>query len=419
MKTIYYTLSIAWKELQVLSKERQVVVILFLLPLLIGGFMGGANLAMAREATDIVLVKVGLVNLDSGTFATETAKAVQSIEQLDVTVYPDAAQAMQQVAEGNLSAAILIPASFTQDINDYKPTNVEVIVDPAEPESASIVTGIMNQVLSEVNIWGEVQYGIRTLLDEAGVLAQASPQELAAYQAQNLGAVMTQINQMRTSPVIAISNEDSEGAKIEGGIEVFFAYLFPGLTVMFIYFIVSMASSSLLEEREQGSLRRLLAATAPRGTIIAGKTLAYMFLACLQVIVMLSVANLVFGTPLGNSPLALVVISITVAFNAAAMGMLVAALAKSSSQAASISLVLAFVLAGLGGAMAVTPEPLFRSGGFVGFLSNLTPHAHAVDAFYRIMAENQSFIQILPQVAILLAMSVAFYLIAVWRFKFE
>jgi ABC-2 type transport system permease protein len=419
MNAIYYTLSVAWKEIQVISKERQWLVILFLLPMLIGGFMGGSNLAMARGGNDVVLLDVALVNLDSGTFATETVKAIQAIEQLNVTVYTDAAQAEQQVAEGNLAAAILIPATFTQDINNYVPTRVEVIVDPAEPETASIVTGIMNQVVSEVNIWGEVQYGIRTIFDESGVLAQASPQEIAGIQAQNLGVIMTQINQMRTNPVIAIANEDLQGATVGGGIETFFAYLFPGLTVMFIYFIVTMASTSLLHERESGSMRRLLAATAPRGAIIAGKMLAFMLLACLQVVVLLGVASLLFGTPLGSSPLALVVLTIVVALNATALGMLVAALAKSSGQANSISMVLAFVLAGLGGALAVTPEPFYRSGGFLGLLSKLTPHAHAVEGFYRIMAENQGLIQILPQVGILLAMSVIFFIVALWRFKFE
>jgi hypothetical protein len=35
------------------------------------------------------------------------------------------------------------------------------------------------------------------------------------------------------------------------------------------------------------------------------------------------------------------------------------------------------------------------------------------------MAENASFVQILPQIGFLLAMGVVFTLIAVWRFRFE
>jgi linearmycin/streptolysin S transport system permease protein len=419
MNSIYYILSVAWKEIQVISRERVWLVILFLLPLMIGGFMGGANLVMNRTQSDVVQLDVGLVNQDSGTFGTEMSKVIQSIDQLQVTVYTDIAEAEGQVARGQAAAAIIIPADFSQKIDGYTPTSVEVMVDPAEPESANIVTGIVKQVVAEFSIWGEVQHGVRTIMSEAGVLAAASPQEARAIEAQNLGVVMTRINEMRTNPVIAVSVEDVAGAQVQGDITIFFAYLFPGLTVMFIYFIVPMSSDSLLNERETGTLRRLLTATIPRGAILAGKILAYMLLACLQVVVVFVVAGLVFGTPLGKSPLGLVVLTLVVAFNATALGMLVAAVAKTAKQAANLGLILAFVLAGLGGAMAMSATPLYRTGGFISIISGLTPHAHAVEGYYRLMAENASFIQILPQVGIVLAMGIIFFAIALWRFRFD
>jgi ABC-2 type transport system permease protein len=199
----------------------------------------------------------------------------------------------------------------------------------------------------------------------------------------------------------------------------FFAYLFPGLTVMFIYFIVGMSGGTLLYEREAGTLRRLLTAPIPRGAILAGKMIAYMLLACMQVVVVFAVASLVFGTPLGKSPFGLVVLTLVVAFNAAALGMLVAAIAKTGKQADSIGVILAFVLAGLGGALAITPTPMYRSGGFMGFIASLTPQNHAVEGFYKLMAENASFIQVLPQIGILLGMGIIFFLIALWRFRFD
>jgi len=419
MNSIYYTLSVAWKEIQIISRERVWLVILFLLPLMIGSFMGGANLVMNRTQGDVVQLDVGLVNQDSGTFGTEMSKNLQSIEQLSVTVYTDVAEAEQQVAKGQAAAAIVIPADFSQKIDGYTPTSVEVMVDPAEPVSAGIVTGIVKQVVAGITIWGEVQHGVRAIMSEAGVLAAASPQEARAIEAQNLGVVMTRINEMRTNPVIAVSVEDVAGVQVQGDITTFFAYMFPGLTVMFIYFIVPMSSASLLIERETGTLRRLLTATIPRGAILAGKILAYMLLACLQVVVVFAVAGLIFGTPLGKSPLGLVVLTLVVAFNATALGMLVAAVAKTEKQAANIGLILAFVLAGLGGAMAMSATPLYRTGGFISIISGLTPHAHAVEGYYRLMAENASFVQILPQVGIVLAMGIIFFAIALWRFRFD
>jgi len=424
MKAIYYTLAVAWKEIQLILKDRGWLVMLILLPLLIAGFIGGMNLAVNSSTSEDggqggILLKVGLVNLDPGGFGTEVSKAIQDIDQFQVQVYSSADQAVEQVSQGEITSAILIPADFSEKINAYSPTEIEVMVDPAQPESASIVAGIMNQVVSEVGLWGEVQYGVRSIFEESGLLAQAGPEEQRAIEAQNLGVIMTRINDMRRNPAILVVSEDLQGAKIQGGIELFIAYQFAGLTVMFIFFIVAMCSTSLLGEREAGTIRRLLSAPVPRGAIIAGKTLAFMLLGCVQVIIMFSVANLLLGAPLGHAPLALVVMTLVVTFTATAMGMLVAALAKSASQAGSIGLILAFVLAGLGGALPTGKEPISRAGGFIGVISKLTPHAHAVEGYYRVMAESGTFSQILPEIGIILAFGIIFFLIAIWRFRFE
>ena len=420
MSAISHTLSVAWKEIQLISKDRGSLAVLFLLPLLFGSLYGGINLKMAGNGDDpTILLDVCLVNEDAGIFGVEVAKALKGIDELQIETFDVVADAEQRVADGEATAAIVIPADFTQKINAHTPTAIEVIVDPAQPESASIVTGIMNQVVAEVTIWGEVQYGIRTILDESGVLADASAEVRHGVEAQNLGVIMTRLNEMRRNPAIVVTSEDLEGAKIEGGITIFFALMFPGITVMFVFFTVGMSGASLLNEREAGTLRRLLAAPIPRGAIIAGKMLAYMLLVCLQVVVLFGVANILFDMPLGKSPVALVLLTLVLALVATALGMLVAALSGTAQQADNIGTVLGFVLAGIGGCIAMSPTPLTRAEGFMGVLSNLTPHGHALEGYYRLMAENATFVQILPEIGILLAMGVVFFLIARWRFRFE
>jgi hypothetical protein len=63
--------------------------------------------------------------------------------------------------------------------------------------------------------------------------------------------------------------------------------------------------------------------------------------------------------------------------------------------------------------------PITRSEGFMADLSRFTPHAHAIEGYYRLMAENGTFVDVLPQMGILLGMGVVFFLVAVWRFRFE
>jgi ABC-2 type transport system permease protein len=420
MKAIACTLSITWKEIQLILKDIGSLAIFFVLPLFLIVMLGGVNLQAAKAETSILL-DVCLVNQDSGTFGRNLARAlIKDVDVLRVETCTSVAASEAQVAQGNKKAAIIIPAAFTKDIGNYKPTALELVVDPGDPDAASIVRGIMNEAASEVIIWGEVQHGINTVLDESGAFTRANDQLRQGMEAQTLGVIMTTLDDMRRTPAIDVVTEDLTGAKVTGGIGVIFALMFPGFAVMFIFLTVNWSSSSLLREREAGTLRRLLAAPVPRGAIIAGNMLAFMLLSCMQVVVLFGVGNAFFKMPLGQSPGGLMALTLVVALTSTALGMLVAALARSSSQAASIGLILGFIMAGVAGCIGVLARvPLVRTEGLLGLLAKLTPHGHALDAYYSLMVEKATLVQVLPQMGILLAMSLAFFLVAQWRFRFE
>ena len=420
MKTILHTLAITRKEIQLILRGGGALALFFLLPLLLGVVMGGANLAAnPKNEEAAILLQVALVNGDEGGFGREIASAVESIPQLAVQRFSAADAAEEQVAKGEVAAAIVIPVGFSAQIEAHNPTAIDVIVDPAQPQSASIVSGIMNQVVSEAAIWGEVQYGVRTFMADAGVLTNATTEQRRAVEAQNLGVIMTVLNEMRRTPVIAVVTEDIAGTVIQPTMEQFIALLFAGFAVMFIFLNVSWSAPSLLEERAAGTLRRLLSAPISRGAIIAGKMLAFVLLSCTQAVVLFGVAAAFFRVPLGRSPVALILLTVVVGLASASLGMLVAAIARSENQAGNIGVILGLVLAGLGGAFTMGTLPAVRLGGFIGTLASLTPQGHAINGFYSVMAENAGLVQILPQLGFLLAASVVFAVLAAWRFRFE
>lgn len=420
MNTIYLTLSVAWKEIQLLLRDRGTLAVLFLLPMLLGGIMGGGNLASIESGESTILLSIYLVNQDNADFGREVSKAIQGIQQLDVQELNSPSEAESQVARGKAAAAVIIPSDFTQKINAHQPTQIDVIVDPAQPQSASIITGIMNQVVSEVTIWGEVQYGVRSILERSGILAVANPQEQQAIAAQSLGVIMTRINQVRENPAILVENLNIKGEEAGSWLTSYFPYLFSGITVMFAFFIIMTMAQTLLGERETGTMRRLLAAPIPRGAILAGKMLSYMLLVCIQMAVLFAFSHLAFDVSMGNSLVGLVMLTLAVAFVATSLGLLVAAFARNAEQANNVGFILAFVMGGLGGSIPLGSATLAsRAGGARQAIAAVLPNGYAVEGFYRLMAENGDVQRILPQFGILLGMGVLAFLIAVWRFKFE
>lgn len=420
MNTLAYVWAVTWKELKVLATDRSALAIYFLLPLLLSSVQGAANVTLTpTDGQASILLQVGLINEDQGEFGREVAAAIGTIDELDVEGFDSLSQGEEQVALGNLAALIHLPEDFSENINAYQPTTLDVIVDPAQPESASIVTGIMNQVVDEVTIWGEIQYGIRKVFEDSGVLEGATPEQGRAVQAQNLGVIMTRLGEMRRSPQISVVSENLAGDDVETWLSYYLSYIFAGFTVMFIFFVVGLSAEGILREREAGTLRRLVAAPIPRGAIIAGKLFAYMLIPCLQAIFLFGVAVIFFDVTLGDSPLGLVVHTVVVAATATTLGLLIATLAKSSNQAASMGLAAGFILAIMGGVVPIGSQPFTRMDGFISILARITPQAHALEGYMGLIADDASFLQILPETGIVFAMGLVFFLIAMWRFKFE
>jgi hypothetical protein len=109
-----------------------------------------------------------------------------------------------------------------------------------------------------------------------------------------------------------------------------------------------------------------------------------------------------------------------VALTATSMAMLVAALSKTSKQADGLGTVLGFLLVRIGSAIPIHPTTQFtRAGGLMGVLSRPVLQGHAVEGYFKLMAEDAGLAGILPELGTLLGMPLVFFAIVSWRFKFE
>jgi ABC-2 type transport system permease protein len=415
--------AVSGKEIRILLKDRGILALLFLMPLIFGLMLSNLNVQLSgsdeEEDEAAIVFPIYVVNQDSGPFGQQVTDALLAMAMLDVTFEESVATADDDVRQGEKLAAVVIPAGFSEKIDAYEATEIEVIVDPTQEEYASFVTGLTNFAVTGPTVAGEVQYGVRTILAESGLLEGADPALLRAAEAQSVGAIMTRLLAMQEDPAIIIetemTTEEEDLGWSEGGIFVFFMTAF---AVMFAFFLVGVIGQSLHRDKDNGSLRRLLAAPLSRASIIGGNSLAYMIFVAMQVIFLFGVSAVAFSMPLGDSPLFLLLITIALGLVVATMGLMIAALTKTGKQADSVGIMLGFILAGLGGALPVGP-PLYESDGFLGLLSRLTPHAHAVKGFRMAIAGTGTNQEILLQVLILLAFAAVFFAVARWRFKFE
>ncbi|MGD2205147.1 MAG: ABC transporter permease [Anaerolineae bacterium] len=407
------SLAVAWKDLLIVLKDKGALAVYFLMPLLFASLLGIAFGGTGSDETTIE-IDVLVINQDGGAYGQMLADGLKGTEVLIVEEMDDAALADERVANGDAPAALVIPAEFSSKIDAGEPVQVTIIKDSTQQEAANIVAGIANRAMAEIGLLGELRYGIHAVLAQSPDYDQAPPEMRQAVEAQTLGVLWTQVQQMRHNPVIAVEDEAVAGAEELQPWDPI-TYYIPGFTVAFAFFLIGQMATTLLREKEEGTFRRLMSSPMPRGAVIGGKVLAYMGIVFLQVIVLFGVGYALFQMPLGESPLALLLLTLALAVASAAMGMLLGALCRTSQQSDRLGMVLGFVLLALGGSI----FPLFRAEGFIGVLSRLTPSAWGIEAYMGLIADNWTLARTAPNILALLGFAVVFFAVAVWRFKFE
>lgn len=416
MKTLRSSLAVAWKDLQIILRDRGLLTIILLLPLVVGTMLSLLYTSMYEKSTgeQALKIQVYMVNLDQGAFGEKVAQALRSIDTLVVEQLDGEAgrlQADQAVADSEKTALILIPADFSQKIDAYEQAEVQVVVDPTQGELGKIVLGLMNYAVAPASIEGNIRYGIKSLSSQSEVVQNFNAEQKAGFEMQSLGAIMTQLQQFMVNPVIAV-NSTGQAEEVATPSINFFSLMMPGFTVMMAFFLTGAIGMRLFIEKDQGTMRRLLISPMTRGSLIGGVMLAYGIFIILQVTLLFGISAGIFGMDLGNSFLGLALVTLALAVCVTSFGILLAAMARTGKQADSLGTLLGFIMGGLGGCIIFTVPPMYLWGGVIGTLSRLTPQSWALEGYYKLTVEGANAAAILPQVGVLLIYALVFFLIA-------
>lgn len=430
MNVMRNTLKLAGKDLKILFKDRGQLAVLFILPLVFALMLGGPhagakNLVTASGETKLT-IGAYLVNEDQGPYGAQVEDVLRSIQPLRILYSRSIDQADEKVADGEAPAAIIIPADFSATINANQPTRIHLIKDPARQAEAQVVAGILKEVLTELSVRAEIEYGIRAVYDKTGALEGADPETTRAVQAQTMGAIWTAVQEIRSSPAIVVQRQDLAGEeRVLTASGIVFGFIMPVFSTMFAFFLVGIMAESILGEKEAGSFRRLLAAPIHPGTVVAGKMVAFIGIVFLQMLVLFGICSVLFDMPLGD-PQGLLVLTLALALAATGLGMLLGSLAQTRKQAGSIGILLGFVLWFASG---FTSFAIDLTGGQIQFdlpiegfryyLSQLTPHAHAINGYIKLMIFGAGPVDVLPNILALLVFGVVFFLLGLWRFRYE
>jgi ABC-2 type transport system permease protein len=411
---IQQILSTTWKDLKILFKDIGGVATLFLMPMMFIIVMSTALQGLFDTSSDTQPHHLPVVNLDRGVYAAAIIEVLDSFDGIEVETTWEGKtltreQAETLVADGKRPAVVVFPLDFSEQIearaedNDVTAT-VELITDPAI--SVQFIAPIQGMVFGAAERVAETQIaqariaaGLADAFAELPVAARPSPKQITI---EMDGESVVDLKQVAPAEMKIGMEPDTYQQNV------------PGYTVLGVFFIVGTMASSILTEKREGTFRRLLVAPLPKPILLAGKILPYYLVNLIQIAIMFGVAHLLFGMAFGD-PAALAVISMALAAAATGLGIMIAALGKTDTQIGGLTSLLTLTMSALGGCL----MPTFIMPGFLQTLSRFIPHAWAMQGFQDVLVRGYGLAEILPEASILLGFAAVFFLIGVWRFRFD
>jgi len=410
-------LSITFKDLKIMFKDRGILLQLFLLPLVFVLVFSGALSAIGQEEVD-TRVPLAVVDLDGGTSAAEFLDKVDAAGGVRIEMYGES-EAMALLEENHISRLLTIPAGFTAAVESGQPVTLRLLSHPdASPQQTEAVRLVVDGVARDASLEIQLYAALQHMADmQAGAPDTSQAFGVEQMQAQARG----QFEVAQTQPLVAViqkvpgQDEEKEEPLSVADIAV------PGATVLFVFMTAQTVARSIYDEKKVGSFRRLLAAPVPRSVLILGKMLPNFIAGLIQSVVIFLFG--IFGlklmglTPvtLGNEPLATVLVVIVLALCSSTFGVLIAALARTEGQIGGLSTLLMWVLGILGGSII----PVFLLEQFLGPVPYVIPHYWANRALLDLMVRGRGLADVALEIAVLLGFSVLFFAVGTWRFEFD
>ncbi len=390
-------LNIAWKDLLTMFRDPSALILLLATPFALtlaiafafGGLTGGGG-----GDTGLADIPVVIVNHDTGAlgaYLVQTFESEQLADLLAPTVGEDEAEARVAVDADQAAAVVVIPAGFSEHVMSaaapgLEQSVIEVYANPTRPISVGIIRSIVDNFVGAVAAGSTAgQVTVSQLLTN-GLISPQQATELGQEIGQRAG-------EAADSHLIVLESETVEG---EQGFN-WLTYMSPSMAVLFLMFTVTAGGRSVLDERDEGTLPRMLTTPTSAIQVIGGKALGIYAKGLVQLAILMAAGRLLFGVSWG-APSAVAPLALALVGAATGWGMLLAAYARTPGQANSVGTALTLTFAAVAGNF--MPRQVLPD--WLKTVSYVSPNAWGMEAFIDLTAGGTLADVVMPIAALVL-----------------
>ncbi len=382
-------ITVALREVRSYLQDKSDLAFSLLLPIAIFALIYGAFGGQTTFTSD-----VPIVNEDTGAYSVQFLDRLRAMDNLTVKLMSPA-DANTKLNNSTLLMVTFIPPDFSAKLAAGQPVQLTFKERGNGGQASQIVASIIRGVIAEMNQSFQVQGQVNTLL--AG---QDIPKELIQTTVDKF------IEREASSPLVSVA-ETTVGSKPDP-----VSQFLPGILTMFVLFAITLTAQTVVDERRNGTLERLLTTRLTANQLFAGKFLAGMLRGFVQTVILLVLSWAVFQffTPL--SFLWALIIAIVFAAAASAIGLVIAAVSRTPDQATWISVVVTNVTVLLSGTF-FTPA----AGSLFDKLTHFSLNTYANEAFVAIISKGETIAAVTGDLAVIAAVGVAAIIVSRLLFR--
>ena len=254
---------------------------------------------------DVHNVATAILDRDNSQESRELVSHFASSGYFQITeMLTDRAQINDLIDRGRVTLAIQILPGFAQDLHQRKDASVQVILDGTNSNTALIALGYVNQIAQQYQ-----QDYRRDYLNRIAPLASAMIPEV----------------RLQERPWFNESLEDR-------------MYFVPGtIGTLMMVMVMTMTAFAIVREREIGTLEQIMVTPIRPIELILGKTIPYMVIALVELLIISLVGVFWFGVPLRGSVLILLGGSLLFIAGVLGTGLFISTISSNQQQAMVVS----------------------------------------------------------------------------------
>lgn len=397
-------LAIAWNDVKVEFSSPWTWVFFLLLPVVFTAVIGAGLSTMYSEGDDPRFPLL-VVDGDGSVLAEELGAALESSDAIR-PVFATPAEAERSFSGGGAPAVLDIPPGFGEALLAGEP--VTLVLHKAPDDSR--VFAVEQAVRAAAR---QVSSGVAAAFVSVSELEARRPFESDEARQACFARGLEMARQFLGERPVVVETTYAPEVTIE--IASGFEQSSAGQLVTWVNITLIGAAEVFVNERLGGTLRRLLIAPTRKAAVLAGKIAGRLGIGIAQMVLLIGVGRFVFGVNWGRSPGALTLMVLSFGLAAVALGVLLATFARTRGQASGLTILFSMLTAALGGAwwpLEVTPQAYQT-------VVKALPTTWAMIGFNDVIVRGQGVAGVLPEVGILLGFALLFFVVGLWRLRYE